>query len=366
MAKKHFEKPFDVGTKAKLELFRSYLIEWLPTFISSNEKAYWKNIFIYDFFAGKGKDCENTYGSPLIILEVLNSFEEFISLTDVNINIVFNEKDKKTYECLIRNVENFKYSNQEKINIHTYNKSFQDLFSELYPKMLNYDKLPKLMFLDQFGIKEITNEIFIKLISFKRTDFIFFISSSFVRRFNELPEFQNYLSITKEQFIDTKPFHSHKVIFEYYKSLINTNYMLAPFSIKKGVNIYGLIFGSNHTLGIEKFLKVAWKINPNTGDANFNIDEEKIIDGQLSIFEEENSIKKLGLLDSKVRSLIIEEKEESLYRLYHETLNFGCLPKHCNEILRKLEKEKKIGKVSTRTEKIHNLAPPKDIKVELK
>lgn len=365
MAKNHFEKPFDEGTRAKLEIFKKYLIEWLPTFTSSHEKSYWENIFIYDFFAGEGKDINGNLGSPLIILQVLNSFEHLISQSNVKINVIFNEKDPKTYSRLLQNIENESY-NKQKVSITTYNKSFQNLFLELYPKMLNHDNLPKLMFLDQFGIKEVTNDIFQKLISFKRTDFIFFISSSYVRRFNELPEFKSYLSITKENFEDTKPFHSHKVVFEYYKSKVNTNYTLAPFSIKKGINIYGLIFGSNHTLGLEKFLKVGWKINPYTGDANYNIDEEKIIDGQLSFFEEDNSIKKLEMLEVILRKKILEEKETSLYNIYLATLNFGCLPKHCNEVLRKLEKENKMEAVKTKTEKIHNLAPPKDIKLRLK
>jgi len=365
MIKNLFEKPFDDGTKVKLEIFRNYLVEWLPVFISNFENTHWENIFIYDFFAGEGKDSEGTLGSSLIILDVLNSFEHLISITKVKINVIFNEKDEKTFQKLINNIKVFRY-NKEKISIHLYNKPFQELFLELYPKMMTHDKLPKLMILDQFGIKEITNDIFKKLINFKRTDFVFFISSSFVRRFNELPEFKSYLSISKESFEDSKPFHSHKVVFNYYKSLVDTNYMLAPFSIKKGINIYGLIFGSNHTLGIEKFLKVGWKINPNTGDANYNIDEEKIIDGQLSVFEEENTIKKLGLLESRLKSLILEEKETSLYKVYLETLHFGCQPKHCNEVLRKIEKENKINVIKTRTEKIHNLAPPKDIKITLK
>ncbi|MBO9586306.1 MAG: three-Cys-motif partner protein TcmP [Flavobacterium sp.] len=365
MAKNHFRKPFDDGTKAKLEIFRNYLVEWLPVFISSYETTHWENIFIYDFFSGEGKDVNGTIGSPLIILDVLNEYEELISKTKVKINIIYNEKDEKTFSILSKHIDDFGY-NKDKIFVHLYNKPFQDLFLELYPKMIIHNNLPKLMILDQFGIKEITNDIFKKLISFKRTDFIFFISSSFVRRFNELPEFKSYLTITKENFEDSKPFHSHKVVFEYYKSLVDTNYMLAPFSIKKGINIYGLIFGSNHTLGLEKFLKVGWKINPHTGDANYNIDEEKIIDGQLSVFEEENTIKKLGLLELMLRDLILNTKETSLYRIYLRTLDFGCLPKHCNEVLKKLEKENKITSVKTKTEKIHNLATINDIKINLK
>lgn len=365
MAKNHFNTPFDDGTKAKLEIFRNYLKEWLPVFISSNENTFWDNIFIYDFFAGEGKDINGILGSSLIILDVLNEFSDLVANTNVKINVIYNEKDEKTFKILSNNINSFNY-NSEKVAVHLYNMSFQDLFNELYPKMIIQNSLPKLMILDQFGIKEITNEIFKKLISFKRTDFIFFISSSFVRRFNELPEFNSYLSISKDNFEDTKPFHSHKVVFEYYKSMVDTNYMLAPFSIKKGINIYGLIFGSNHTLGIEKFLKVGWKINPHTGDANYNIDEEKIIEGQPSLFEEDNTIKKLGLLESVIRNLIISQNETSLHKVYLKTLEFGCLPKHCNEVIRKLEKENKIQPVKTKTEKIHNLAPPKDLKITIK
>lgn len=361
--KNHFSKSFDDGTKAKLEIFRNYFKEWLPVFISSHKKKFWENIFIYDFFAGEGKDCEGNYGSPLIILDVLNEFEQLVSETPVKIKIILNEMDEKRFNALKKNVSDFNY-NKEKINIAIFNKSFQDLFSELYPIMIAKSELPRLLILDQFGIKEITNEIFKKLVSFQRTDFIFFISSSFIRRFSELPEFNRYIKITKKEFEESKPFHSHRVVFEYYKSLIETDYMLAPFSIKKGKNIYGLIFGSKHSYGIEKFLKVAWKINPYTGDANFNIDEEKIIEGQFSMFEEDNTIKKLGLLEKEIKEEIFDKKERSLHKLYLKTLEFGCKPTHCNEILRKLEKDK-IEKVKTVSEKIHKFEV-KSIEIKLK
>lgn len=302
-------------------------------------------------------------GSPLIILEVLKENELKINNSLVNkINVIFNEKDQKTFNSLKANCNDFENLNT-KINVQFYNTDFQILFNKLYSGMLKTSILPRLMFLDQFGVKEITNDIFKKLISLKRSDFVFFISSSFVRRFNELPEFNSYIKINKEDFNESKPFHSHKIVFEYYKSLINTSYVIAPFSIKKGVNIYGLIFGSNHSLGIEKFLKIGWRINPNTGDENYNIDEEKIIEGQFSLFEEDNTIKKLGLLEKILKESILKKNIVSLYKLYLITLDLGCQPKHCNEVLRKLEKEKKIGKVKTLSEKIHKLAPPEDFQI---
>lgn len=50
----------------------------------------------------------------------------------------------------------------------------------------------KFVLLDQYGFKQIADDIFIKLISFPKTDFIFFIASSFIKRFSELPAVTNY------------------------------------------------------------------------------------------------------------------------------------------------------------------------------
>ncbi|MFP9115218.1 three-Cys-motif partner protein TcmP [Flavobacterium sp. RHBU_3] len=364
MAKDLFSKPFDEGTNAKLEIFKLYLREWLPVFISSYEKRFWSTIFIYDFFAGEGKDSIGNHGSPLVILDVLKEYEALVKQTKVKIKIIFNEKEKVSLDRLKANIKDFGY-NEETVEIVYYNKPFQDFFKEIYPKMMLNTEYPRLMFLDQYGIKEITSEIFKKLISFKRTDFIFFISSSFIRRFKELDEFKNYISITKEKFDETKPFHSHRVVFDYYKSLISTDYMLAPFSIKKGINIYGLIFGSNHSLGLEKFLNVAWKINPHTGDANFNIDEENIIKGQVSLFEEDNKIKKISFYENELENLILSKKIVTLHKCYLYTLEYGCLPKHCNKVLVQLQKNNKIAALNTRSQKIHNLAPPNDANIVL-
>lgn len=362
---KHFSKPFDDGTKAKLEIFENYLVEWLPVFISSKKYNYWDDLIIYDFFAGEGKDSEGNFGSPLLILKTLNKFADLVNTTGVKITIILNESNRESLEILQKNINEFEY-NRDKIKVVLFDKSFQDLFLEKFPIMQKSPKTPRLMILDQFGIKEITEDIFQKLISLERNDFIFFVSSSYIRRFNELPEFSNYIRIEKKEFDETKPFHCHRVVFDFYKSLINNDYRLAPFSIKKGANIYGLIFGTRHPFGLEKFLKVGWSINPHTGDANFNIDEEKIVSGQLSIFEEDNVIKKIALLHRKLQRNIFEKGERSIYNLYVETLEFGCLPKHCNEYLKKLEKEKKIeivGKLVS--DKIHTLATVKGFEIKV-
>ncbi|HUF48090.1 MAG TPA: three-Cys-motif partner protein TcmP [Vicinamibacterales bacterium] len=63
------------------------------------------------------------------------------------------------------------------------------------------------------------------------------------------------------------------LILDYYRGLLPraADYFLAPFSIKKNANIYGLIFGSGHPLGMDKFLQVAWKKDEIAGEADFDI-----------------------------------------------------------------------------------------------
>ena len=78
----------------------------------------------------------------------------------------------------------------------------------------------------------------------------------------------------------------HRLILEYYRSKIpqKNNIRLYPFTIKKGRNIYGLIFGTGNLLGIDKFVNQCWKIDPQTGDSNFDIDNDNIDEKQMKLF----------------------------------------------------------------------------------
>ena len=187
---------------------------------------------------------------------------------------------------------------------NNFQKRFDQLFSEEYPSMRGSANL---IFIDQNGISMITNEIFNKIIDLPQTDFLFFISSSFFARFGESEAFQQYIKIDKKDIESNKYHHIHKTIFNYYKNLIPTNrkYFLAPFSIKKGSNVYGLIFGTNHTLGIEKFLNVCWKMDNQRGTANFDIDDENINPEAPSLFDEFNIPNKIQVFENEVEEKIL-------------------------------------------------------------
>ena len=200
------------------------------------------------------------------------------------------------------------------------------------------------LFLDQNGIKQITDDIFRKIIDLQQTDFIFFISSSFIKRFADSENFQKYLQITKQELENKSYYHIHRIVLEYYRSRVpnGIKYYLAPFSIKKPAGIYGLIFGSNHIYGLEKFLDVCWKHDKLTGEANFDIDNENINVDKPTLFEEYNIPKKIQVFESNLKNKILGHTLKTDIQVYTFALEEGFLPKHVNKVFEKLKAEGKI------------------------
>lgn len=331
-----FDKPFDDGTLVKLTIYREYLKEWLPVFVS-RPNPIWKTIQIFDFFAGMGKDKNGILGSPLIAIEIIKSLKTLSFQSGVKVILHLNELKKESYESLVKNVEGL----DDAMELKIYNIEFIELFNRQYESMKNSANF---LFLDQNGIKEITNEVFQKITSLKQTDFLFFISSSFFKRFSNTPEFKKYFPFDQNEVQHTDYYHIHRKVLNHYKSLINPlkTYFLAPFSIYKSPNIYGLVFGTNHTLGIEKFLHVAWKIDKLRGEANFDIDNEKIDTSTPSLFEEFDKPNKRQVFEKSLSQDILIGKLKTNYDVYLYGLTEGFLLKDVNTVLKKLKAEKKI------------------------
>jgi len=363
MAKDIHKNSFDEGTQIKLHILREYFKEWLPVFIHSNKTG--EKIFVYDCFSGPGADTDGSDGSPLIILRELRTYCTQVRNKALQIEVHFNDFDRDKIKMLHDNIERFKNTECEShcksncvYNVTVKNEDFNTLFTRAYSYIIKNTKSPQFLFFDQNGIKFVTEDLFHKITDLERCDFIFFISSSYVRRFGDLPEFQKYLSVTGQSFVGESSRHCHRVIFEYYKSLIPQTkaYYLAPFSIKKGSNIYGLIYGSNHTLGIEKFLNVCWKINPQTGDANFDIDDEKINTNQPSLFDDLNKSNKLKIFAAELNKKIINGILQTNKAVYLFAFDEGFLPKHANKVLSELIKDGTLEKnFEIKSSKIHKV-----------
>ena len=112
--------------------------------------------------------------------------------------------------------------------------------------------------------------------------------------------------------------------------------------MKKGSNIYGVIFGSANHVGLEKFLRVCWQIDPERGEANFDIDDDRLNPDQLHLFAEMDRPRKLNSFQQVLTNSVLTGSVKTDGDVYLTCLREGMLPCHGREVLHVLVKGKKI------------------------
>ncbi len=366
MAKNINSKPFDETTQLKLDIFRECFKEWFPVFLYN---PWAEKIVIYDFFAGSGKDTTGVYGSPLVLLDVAKGDDrQFCGKKSKPISFSFNESLPKKSIELEQNVK--EHLKQCAINnscggcvydVNISQNEFKTLFQQTdISNVLKNRKIGKFLLLDQYGFSQIDDDIFQKLISFPTTDFIFFITSSFIKRFQEHPSVKTYIDTEKISFDESKPKECHRVIADYFRKSIpvEKEYYLHHFSIQKEVskgNYYGLIFGSNHTLGMEKFLKVCWQKDSKSGEANFNINND--FEKGTLFYTGDTSNKKVATEFDLKNKILDGTIKDNLTGLKY-TLRKGCEPILFTNVIKNLEKDGKIyrtGELNYSSTNIHKI-----------
>ncbi len=256
---------------------------------------------------------------------------------DVKIRLFFNDIKPDHIRRLRIEVEKVKCSH-DCCQVEYSNQDFAKALGQEQPRMQNKESA-NLVFMDQFGVKEVTPEVLKSLAGCIKTDIIFFISSSYIRRFCETPELRTKFPMDSKKISAIEYNFIHRFICDYFREQIQDNrYYLAPFSIKKNKNIYGLVFGSSSLRGLEKFLKVCWEIDPKTGEANYNIDSDIERDGQLPIWPEDRGIKKIKLFQKELRGYI-EKEEPDNGKVYEYCLLKGFHPPKSKEVLGEMQKE---------------------------
>lgn len=362
MAKDINKEAFDGATKLKLEIFRECFKEWLPVFIHN---TFVEKVFIYDFFAGSGIDSEGNFGSPLILLDEAKGEGQMFCSKVPSGKVIFgyNEKIESKSGLLERNVSNHIKNclkncgrNQCVYNINVGNFDFKEAIDR--PKVssiLKNPKFGKFILLDQYGFKEVDNDVFNKLVVSPRTDFIFFISSSFIRRFKEHPYVIKYIETNKINFDESKPKECHKYVSDYFRSLIpeNLEYYLHQFTIKKGSNYYGLIFGTGHTLGMEKFLKVCWEKDKLSGESNFVLYND--YEPGTLFYTETDTVRINEYKEQLLKAILTKEINNNIEGMKH-ALFHGVPTRAYVEVIEDIkDKIEIIGKFNKKITNIHRL-----------
>lgn len=345
MARKDLhEKPFDEATLTKLDIFERYLEAWLPTFLYGPFQG---EIQIWDFFAGQGYDVVGQKGSAIRIMDVLKTFETDILKARKNVKVILNEFEKDKYLLLKESVETIYGSMiniKHLIKIEFHNADFVQLYNEKFQEL---KKGNNLIFLDQNGVKQITEKVFLELFSFPQTDFLFFISSSYFIRFAK--DFKSiHPKLDVEEIRSSEYKKLHLAVLNLYKSYLadsnQSNAFLYPFSLMKntvsGYNIYGLIFCAKHILAADKFLRIAWDKNRLNGQANYDI-ENDISTQQLDMFQGK-LLNKVEKFQKDFEAVVLSGEIKTNKDAFVYALGNGHLPQHAEDVLRALKDKGKL------------------------
>jgi len=353
------DRPFDPGTLTKLKIFELYTQEWLPVFLAKPIPPF-PEVHIFDFFCGPGTDSVGQHGSPLRVLSVLRGYQESGRLAGwgkATIIAHFFDADAEKIERLREAIQGLG-GGVPGVQIDVRATPFARALKE-YDRVLRDPSAAKLLIIDQFGVDEVSAAVFDQLLSFPRTDFIFFLSSSTLHRFRDHPAIKQKIERPEDSY------HVHRAAFAYYRGRLSKNaaYFLAPFSIKKGSNIYGLIFGSQHPLGIYKFLRVAWKNDEIAGEANFDIERENIAPEEGVLAFEEMRPKKIVAFERELETAIREGEMGDEADLCRFCLEAGMTPQHATSVLSRLKKQK-IVECGFRVPDIDRMDKPRPVRLQ--
>lgn len=338
------EEPFDDSTIAKLEIFQDYAKAWIPTFVMQPRVS---PICVFDFFAGTGYDKNGIQGSPIRILEEIKKQIGNIFTQKVKIKVYLNEfepakKDQKKFELLQKACSEYLENNKDvkrAIEINYFNEDFERLFPKLIPLI---KQLPSLVYLDQNGIKYLSDKYLLELEKPKQTDFLYFVSSSYFLRFGDRPEFKGHVDFDMSLARKNPYKFIHRSIIEQLRKKLpsNTDLKLYPFSLKKGSNIYGIIFGASHPRAVDKFLSIAWKRNGINGEADFDIDDD-VAKKQDDMFDK--TLTKIDQFKENVRSNILSKAITNNFDLYNFTLEQGHIGRHAADCLKGMKKNEEVS-----------------------
>jgi three-Cys-motif partner protein len=351
------KKPFDEGTVTKLQIFELYVRSWLPVFLSPKTPSR-RELHIFDFFAGPGTDSKGIFGSPLRILQQIHNFSALPGYKTIQIHVHFFDQDVNK----IRGLE-------EKIGIHhlrlagvTFDIKPLDFNQAFHQSkgILKKSQAAKLVLIDQSGVDHVTEAVFRTLVGSPVCDFLFFISSSTLHRFHDHPAIKQKIVRPNDYY------HVHRAALEYYRGLLPTvkDYYLAPFSIKKEANIYGVIFGSAHPLGMDKFLQVAWRTDAISGEANFDINREDIHPDAPRLPFEELKPTKIAAFENELEHLLRSGSLSNERDVIRICFNHGVQRKHAEKVLAKVKKEGIID-LNFRIPDIKRLNSPRAIRMRV-
>ncbi len=264
------------------------------------------------------------------------------------VHVHLNDKCPNIFNQLKENCDNEleKFSSQLKsvVNITYSNLDFEDLYPKITSKLQNAETNPSLFLVDPFGtfaIKRFLDAV----LSLEYNDFLIFMPTSQIKRFYQFDEFREKLDFPEISFVNTETYQVHQTVVEqlaFHYQAQHSNFNLIPFTIQKNSNYYGIIFGAKHLRAFDKFLDIAWKLDPKDGNANYSISVDRLRSKPL---QEDLFIRKptkKELFREQLSHKILEKEITNNFQAYEFCIRQGHPVTQAHDILVELKKAKKI------------------------
>lgn len=313
-------------TKAKLELYSQYLRRYLAVLMYAD---FFKEICIFDIFAGRGRSLNGEKGSAIIAAEVIqDSLENTKSKSKKNVTLYLNDADSESTEHLSENTKIFSF-------VKISNKSANDFIGSLVSKTGCHN----FFFIDPYGYSQVSKEYLSKVFQLTPADFLIFVPIYHIYRFLRKEEsieqlkpiacFLNTIGISEETARHAKNVEDFsEMVRNALVRMSHKRFVYKQLLKNQSINsMYCLFFIAGNILGAEKFLEAQEKLKI------FIEDQKEKASTQLSFQLEPPPVKYAKL----VEKLLTGGPYDNL-QLYELGILAGLLPTQLRAELSQMEK----------------------------
>ncbi|MBY0476785.1 MAG: three-Cys-motif partner protein TcmP [Chitinophagaceae bacterium] len=338
-------------SKAKLDLYKSYLSEYLPIL---GHSKYIDGINVFDIFCGTGIYDDGNLGSPLIAAACVLEYEKYFRERNQKskpVKLFINDFDTDKVESVNEIISKFEFEN---CKVNPYNLDASEMLDVVRDKINSFsDRERSLVFIDPYGYSKIDKEKLYQLLKRRRSEIILFLPVAHMKRFTDeaLTDYEKkaYENLRKFilDFFDASSRvlqESNLNIFDYIEELRkafsfdNEFYTASHYIERNKANYYALFFIGHHIYGLEKFIEAKWK-NDSLGKGFNQSRNSATLFGE-SLIEYDKNVS-VSRLEQIFRSAI-EKSPMSNIELYEFTLSNQFKSAHMNQLIREWKKAKKI------------------------
>jgi three-Cys-motif partner protein len=341
-------------SQAKLDYYQSYLKRYLPILRLA---GFTEKIYIFDVFCGTGIYEDGTKGSPILAFEAIkNSYYNLSGKSLTPVCLCANDLDSDK----INGVKKYLSDKNKKkyCDLGFYNKDASEFLDQIVKFVDTQNSASRnLVLIDPYGYKNIKKADLRRLLSKKNTEIILFLPISNIYRFSGkvLQETDKCIVGLRDFIYSFFPDENHpmrngkasceKEFIEHIRTALNFDdeYYSTSFYLQRdNKGHYFAMFSITSNLkGLEKIVEVKWNLNDETGEG-FELPKP-----MLGLFDDEFKEKTRDDQFNKLKNLVVDFiSNKSIVNnkeLYEFTLRNMFLIKHCNEVLKDLQKMGKIA-----------------------